>query len=403
MNGSNQGWKRWRRWGAYAASAAVLVIALWRFAGDSKQEAPAYDTEPASVGDLSETVSANGTLNPVQLVSVGTQVSGTVRRLHTDYNQRVRAGQILLELDDRTYAAAVRQSSANLRGAIAQLELANANLARGEALMKQGLIAVQDLAQLRQLAASAAAQRDVVQAQLDRDRANLGFTVIRSPVSGVVVSREVDVGQTVAASFQTPTLFTIAQDLAQMQINGSFAEADIGRLKPGLPARFTVDAYPERTFEGTVREVRLQPKTVQNVVTYDVVITVANPDLKLLPGMTAYVSVILAERRRVLRVPTSAFRFRPPKQAEDAPAAAGQRGQGGQGGKGDRARAPDDAGGTRPLYVLRGGALERLQVRTGATDKRFVEVLPGPLQAGDAVVTGGGDGARTARPRVRMF
>jgi HlyD family secretion protein len=293
-----------------------------------------------------------------------------------------------------------------LRSATAQAELAAGNLKRGEAVFAKGVISQQDVEQLRQQATSAAAQRDVVAAQLDRERANLGYTVIRSPVSGVVVSREVDIGQTVAASFQTPTLFKIAQDLSKMQINGSFAEADIGRLAPGLAVKFTVDAYPDRTFMGAIREVRLQPKTVQNVVNYDVVISVDNPDFKLLPGMTAYVNVLLSERKGVMRVPAAAFRFKPPsKPGETADKGKGEgkrRMAAGMNGQRPEGAARDKEGRLRPLYVLRGKQLERVMVRTAATDKRFVEILPGTLKPGDLVVTGtSGDAARG--PRMRMF
>jgi len=386
----------------------VVLIAggYWKCSQGVKKEEVGYETEAVVLGDLTETVSANGTLNPVTLVNVGTQVSGTVRQLLTDFNERVRAGQVLLVLDDRIYSAAVRQLTANLRSATAQAELAAGNLKRGEAVFAKGVISQQDVEQLRQLATSAAAQRDVVAAQLDRERANLGYTIIRSPVSGVVVSREVDIGQTVAASFQTPTLFKIAQDLSKMQINGSFAEADIGRLAPGLGVKFTVDAYPDRTFTGAIREVRLQPKTVQNVVNYDVVISVDNPDLKLLPGMTAYVNVLLSERTGVLRVPAAAFRFKPPTKPGETPDNSKGEGKrrmaGGMNGQRPAGAARDKEGRMRPLYVLRGKELERVMVRTAATDKRFVEILPGTLKAGDLVVTGtSGDAGRG--PRMRMF
>ena len=402
--------RSWRRWVGWTLALVVIAGGYWKCSQGGKKEEVAYETEAVVLGDLTETVSANGTLNPVTLVNVGTQVSGTVRQLLTDFNERVRAGQVLLVLDDRIYAATVRQLTANLRSATAQAELAAGNLKRGEAVFAKGVISQQDVEQLRQLATSAAAQRDVVAAQLDRERANLGYTVIRSPVSGVVVSREVDIGQTVAASFQTPTLFKIAQDLSKMQINGSFAEADIGRLAPGLAVNFTVDAYPDRTFSGAIREVRLQPKTVQNVVNYDVVVSVDNPDFKLLPGMTAYVNVLLSERKGVLRVPAAAFRFKPPsKPGEAADKAKGKsdgegkrRMGGGMNGQRPEGAARDKEGRLRPLYVLRGKELERVMVRTATTDKRFVEILPGTLKAGDLVVTGtSGDAGRG--PRMRMF
>ncbi len=408
MNKTRQGARQWRKWALTAVVVLAVGAGVWR-CSQPKQAKVEYQTEAAALGDLTETVSANGSLNPVTLVNVGTQVSGTVLKLHADFNDQVRSGQVLLELDDRVYAASVRQLTANLRSVTAQATLAAGNLKRGEALSATGVLSVQDIEQLRQQATSAAAQQEGVAAQLDRERANLGYTVIRSPVAGVVVSREVDVGQTVAASFQTPTLFKIAQDLSNMQINGSFAEADIGRLIAGLPVRFTVDAYPERTFAGSIREVRLQPKTVQNVVTYDVIIAVDNPDLKLLPGMTAYVNVVLSERHEVLRVPASAFRFKPTskpdavKPGTDRKAAAndssGARGAGSVSPAGRVGEAR-----TRPLYVLRGSEIERVQVRTGATDKRYVEILPGSLKPGDLVVTGTvGDDGKGPQARVRMF
>ena len=391
--------------------AAVAAVA-WsrRGAGDAQ-----YLNAAVERGDLVVTVSANGTLNPVTLVNVGTQVSGTVRKLHADFNSRVALSEVLLEIDDSTYAAAVRQSEANLHNALAQVELAVANAARAEGLYAKGYIAQQDLDTARQVAKSAAAQRDLARAQVDRDRANLGYTVIRSPVAGVVVSREVDVGQTVAASFQTPTLFKIAQDLKKMQIDSNFAEADVGRIKVDQPVRFTVDAFPERTFTGVVRQVRLNPLTVQNVVTYDVVVAVGNPDEILLPGMTAYVNVVLAERTGVLKVPNAALRFHPPgvditpiaAAPEPAPGAAGAPAQsGGKPGNGARpAGAHRPAAQVRSIYVMRNGAAVAVRVQLGGTDRRYTEVS-GELKEGDLVAIGlanPGVPGGTAAPRIRMF
>ena len=399
---------------AITVAVALVVLAgaavLWSRSGSSQAQ---YLTAPVERGDLVVTVSANGTLNPVTLVNVGTQVSGTVRKLHADFNSRVAMNEVLLEIDDSTYAAAVRQSEANLHSALAQGELATANAARAEVLFAKGYIAQQDLDTARQVAKSAAAQRDLARAQVDRDRANLGYTVIRSPVAGVVVSREVDVGQTVAASFQTPTLFKIAQDLKKMQIDSNFAEADVGRIKVDQPVRFTVDAFPERTFTGIVRQVRLNPLTVQNVVTYDVVVAVDNPDEILLPGMTAYVNVVLAERKGVLKVPNAALRFHPsgvditPVAAEPAPGAGGAPGQaGGMPGNGARpAGAHRTAAQVRSIYVVRGGAPVAVRVQLGGTDRRYTEVT-GELKEGELVAIGlanpGAPGGASA-PRIRMF
>ncbi len=237
-----------------------------------------YKTQALAKGDVTQTVSANGTLNPVTLVSVGTQVSGTVKKLHVDFNDQVKAGQVLAELDDAIYSAQVRQSDASFASAQASVQLARASEARMKSLFKDEYVSRQELDQAVQAREAAEAQARLARAQNDRDRANLGYSVIRSPVSGVVVDRQIDVGQTVAASFQTPTLFKIAQDLTQMQIYTTFAEADIGAIRVDQPVRFNVDAFPNRSFRGKVKQIRLNPTTQQNVVTYNVVVAVENPE-----------------------------------------------------------------------------------------------------------------------------
>jgi HlyD family secretion protein len=367
-------------------------------------------TAPVERGDISVTVSANGTLNPVTLVNVGAQVSGTVKQLGVDFNSRVQQGQVLALLDERIYAAAVHQSEANVANASAQLELAEANVQRAEELYAKDYVSQQDLDTARAAAKAAVAVRGLTRAQLDRDRTNLDYTVIRSPVAGVVVSREIDVGQTVAASFQTPTLFKIAQDLAKMQIDSNFAEADVGSIREGEPVRFSVDAYPDRIFQGVVRQVRLNPTTVQNVVTYDVVVAVDNADQILLPGMTAYVSVVLSERRGVLKIPNAALRFRPPGVApRTAPAPAPANAAGGAqstaGAPGGVARRPGGAA-PRPIYVMRDGVPVAVLVQVGGTDRRFTEIASGDVREGDLVAIGlqsGSAAATAAAPRVRMF
>jgi HlyD family secretion protein len=351
-----------------------------------------YRTEAVGRGDMVQTVSANGTLNPVTLVSVGTQVSGTVRKLHTDFNQKVKQGQILLELDDSLYAAQVLQSEANIRNVEAQLELTRANETRMQSLFAQEYVARLELDQAVQARKSAEAQIAQAQAQLSKDRVNLGYTIIRSPVSGVVVARQVDVGQTVAASFQTPELFKIAQDLSKMQIHSSFAEADVGQIRVGQAASFTVDAFPARKFKAVVYEVRLNPTIQQNVVTYDVVLNVGNPDQTLLPGMTAYVSITLAEKQDVLRVPNTSLRYHPADQV--APKSAEP-----------QHRKKESA--TRTLYVLRDGKPVAVPVDLGITDNRYTEVMSGALHPGDQVVVGDmlpqADKNTPGAPRVRLF
>ncbi len=351
-----------------------------------------YRTEMADTGDMVQTVSANGTLNPVTLVSVGTQVSGTVRKLHTDFNQHVKQGQVLLELDDAIYSAAVRQSEANVRNMQASLDLARANEARMQNLFAQEFVSRQEYDQAIQARKSAEAQIDQVRAQLARDRANLNYTVIRSPVSGVVVARQVDVGQTVAASFQTPELFKIAQDLSKMQIHSNFAEADVGQIRVGQNANFSVDAFPNRKFKAAVHEVRLNPTIQQNVVTYDVVLDVENPEQILLPGMTAYVSIVLNEKSNVLRVPNTALRYRPVQQEAQQP------------GKQERKKGESAS---RKLYMLRAGKPVAVAVVPGITDNRYTEIASGDIKPGDKVIVGDAlpqvEKSSSSGPRMRLF
>lgn len=376
------------------ATAIVIGLGYWYWQVNyGESAAKRYKTQAVEMGDVTQTVSANGTLNPVVLVNVGTQVSGTVKKLHVDFNDRVRAGQVLLELDPALYAAQVDQSEANLHNAEATLELARANEARSRTLFDQQFISRQDLDTAVQALKSAAAQVELAKAQLAKDRTNLNYSVIRSPVSGVVVNRTVDVGQTVAASFQTPTLFQIAQDLSKMQIDSSFAEADVGVIRVGQPVRFNVDAFPNRSFSAQVRQIRLNATTQQNVVTYDVVVGVDNPEQILMPGMTAYVNVIVAQRKNVLLVPNAALRFNPQQAQERTPIAKG---------KGDKEEAA-----TGTVYVLEAERLRPVKIKTGIADSRFTEVLSGDLKVGDHVVVGevepGAAGQTPSTLRMRMF
>ena len=364
----------------------LLVIggAVYAWVSAKNGDPSAYLTDKVSRGEIMETVSANGTLNPVILVSVGTQVSGTAVKVYADFNDTVEQGQVLLELDPAAYEARVRQTRAALDAAQAGLDLAKANAARSKDLFDKGYVARQDLDQTEQALKSARAQVEQARAQVEDAAVDVSNSVIRSPVSGVVVARTVEEGQTVAASFQTPELFKIAGNLKQMLIHTTFAEADIGRIQPGQSARFTVDAFPDRSFEGKVRQVRLNPTTTQNVVTYDVVIDVSNDDLTLLPGMTAYVNVVLSRSENSLRVPNAALRYRPTTDAKKAepgkPAASGGRGARGAGGS----REPT-------VYVLRAGATtpEAVKLRVMASDGRYTAVeplSPGTLAEGDTLI-----------------
>lgn len=388
-------------------SVAVIgagIAIYWQLYWDSPQQ---YRSQALEKGDISQTVSANGTINPVTLVSVGTQVSGTVRKLYVDFNSKVEKGQILLELDDALLAAQQKQSLANLQSAQASLELATANETRMRSLFAQEYVSRQELDTAVQAKKAAEAQLKLTQATVEKDRANLAYSVIRSPVSGVVVDREVDVGQTVAASLQTPTLFKIAQDLSRMQIDANFAEADIGNIKIGQTVRFTVDAFPNRSFKGVVKLIRLNPTTVSNVVTYDVVINVANPEQILLPGMTAYVTIVVAERKDVLLVPNAALRFKPASaevQKLSANQNTGGRPDGAKGSNTVKSKHDDFSG---KVYVLDKGKLNPVNVSLGITDNRNTEVVSGEVKAGDQIVVGeatGNSQAGSSSPmRMRFF
>lgn len=384
-----RGWKFWVLAGMVALAVAIGLYLYSSGNGVEKR----YRMETIARGDLAQIVSANGTLNPVKLVNVGTQVSGTVKHLYADFNDRVTKGQVLLELDQSLLAAQVRESEANVANAKAALELARANEARAKSLFARAYVSKQELDQAIQARESAEAQLNLARAQLDKDRVNLGYTVIRSPVSGVVVSRVVDVGQTVAASFQTPTLFVIAEDLSRMQIDSNFAEADVGQIRVGQKVRFSVDAYPNRDFEGVVKQIRLNPTIQSNVVTYDVVVSVDNPEQLLLPGMTAYVNVILAERKDVLLVPNAAFRFRPSETTGSKHTTS-------------RKRSTEDSK-TKTVYVVRDGALKSMRVAIGVSDSRNTEVTGGDLKAGDKVIVGEAISAQSGggshRVRMRFF
>lgn len=379
----------------------VAAAAFW-WSG-SRTEAPKWVTAKVDEGPITQRVSANGTLNPVELVNVGTQISGTVTHLHTDFNKRVKAGQLLAELDPAILQAQIRQTEANLASAKATLTNAELALRRNENLKSKGFVSDGALDALRRDVDTARAAVMQTEAQLARDKTNLGYSKIRSPIDGIVVNRGIDVGQTVAASFQTPTLFQIARDLRRMQIDTSVAEADVGTIKAGQAVRFTVDAFREQDFNGTVRMVRLNPTSQQNVVTYNAVIDVDNKDGNLLPGMTAQVAITTNKKDKVVRVPASALRFRPPESGEPAAAPTANGASGGAAEKGRGRGAPA----TPKVYILAAdGTLTTKEIKTGISDGRFTEVTEG-LAVGDAVVvraaastSGGGP---TSGFRFRMF
>lgn len=390
-----------RRWKLLTAVLVIVLLGWWWLGGE---EEVSYITQPATRGDVVRSISASGTLNPVKLVELGTQISGEVIKLYADFNDQVEEGQVLAELDQSVLQRQLDQSTANMASAEASLRLAEANHKRNKELFGQKFIAKADLDQTQQALVSAQAQMKQAEAQMERDKINLGYTVVRAPVSGVVISRNVDEGQTVAASYQTPTLYTIAQDLAQMQIDTSLAEADVGSVKAGMAVTFTVDAFPDKTFEGTVRQVRLNPTTLQNVVTYNVVVDVANKDLTLLPGMTAFVNMVVDSQKNVLRVPTLALGFRPAVSGEKSGARNGES-RGERRGEGKMNESS--------VYILKRGEPVKVAVTPGLSDDRMTAVSSTELKPGMAVITGkrglgesaanaGGFGGGNRRGGMRM-
>jgi HlyD family secretion protein len=366
--------------GGTVLTAVILANLVFGCKGD----APAYRTEPVSRGDIEQAVTATGTVNAVTTVQVGTQVSGTIKTLYVDFNSRVKKGQLIAQIDPSTFESQVQQSQANLLSAQANLEKAQTALAndkktfeRNKELFAKNLIAQSDLdtaetayqtdkAQVN----SAKAQIEQAKASLDYAKQNLAYTKILSPVDGVVISRNVDVGQTVAASFQTPTLFTIAQDLTKMQIDTNVAESDIGVVKVGQEVDFTVDAYPDTTFEGRVWQIRQAPITVQNVVTYDVVIQVNNKDFKLMPGMTANVSIVIQKKNNVLRITNAALRFRMSERPSSSVT-----GTAGAGGK----KGP-------AIWILENGKPRRIVMTPGISDGNYTEVTSDDLKEGQQAI-----------------
>jgi HlyD family secretion protein len=385
---------------------AVLLLIFRPFTGGDA--APPFRTQRALINQLRIAVSATGTLNPVSVVSVGTQISGTIREILVDYNEEVKAGALLLILDDQLFLAKVQMARANLAASEAQMRLAQVKFDRQQKLYQARSSPKEELDTASANLEIASAQVAQQQATLAQEEYNLNNTKIVSPVDGVVLDKAVDVGQTVAASFQTPTLINIAQDLSKMQINASFAEADIGRLTPGLSVSFTVDAYPGKTFKGKVRQIRLNPTVTSSVVTYDVVVDVNNPDLTLLPGMTAYVDIELYREDDALLIPNSALNFRPEGEAADpanlAPEAAAAAAAAPEGEElapeGDGAIPPeiksvaaygipskDDPPTRGRIYVLgRDNKPVVKDLLLGATDLRYTVVKGGDVRAGDLVI-----------------
>jgi HlyD family secretion protein len=413
-----------------AAVAVIVVVAggAWLVLSRKGSAEPKYRIVKLDKGDVTATVTATGTLSAVTTVSVGSQVSGIIAKLYVDFNSVVKKGQLLAELDPTPFLQAVDQSRANVEKAKVQLRMDEIALTRAKRLFADQLSAQSDLDTAQTNRDADIATVAQATAQLKSNETNLSYTKIVSPIDGVVVSRSYDVGQTVAASFQAPTLFMIAQDLTKMQVLTNIDEADVGHIRNGQVASFTVDAYPELTFKGTVSQIRLSPQTVQNVVTYPVMLDVPNQDLKLMPGMTANVLVPVDVRKDVLRVPNAALRFRPdpadvlggdktkgaapstasaPASAPVAGSTAGTapapqagvpqtgRGPGARGGPGGPGGGRSGAGrssssrGTVYVEVPNGkGKLKAVTVRTSITDGNMTAVESQDLKEGDEIIVG---------------
>jgi len=345
-----------------------VTAGYWYFSDNKRTNKSTYKIRAVERGDIIQTISANGTVTPVVVVNVGTQVSGTVLRLYADHNDQVQTNQILAELDPALLKAQFQQAKANLNNAHVGLRMAESKLKRQRLLNQQGFISPEALEIAEQEVEAARAQVSINKAQVTRDEANLNYTVIRSPISGVVIARDVDIGQTVAASFQTPTLFKIAKDLRQMQINISVAEADIGQLHVDQVIQFTVDAFPNRKFKGLVKQVRLNPTIQENVVTYNVVAMVDNEDGTLLPGMTANIHFVVTQRKEVLRVPNAALRFQP-KGLEEAE-------------KNNKTAASNSS----RVFRLKHENAEAVTITAGITDGNFTEIISGEIAEGDSII-----------------
>jgi HlyD family secretion protein len=389
--------------------AVVLTVAagLFLIVGGRKKAEPKYRTARVDRGDVTQTVTATGSVSAVTTVAVGSQVSGIISKLHADFNSQVKKGDLLAELDPTPFQEKVNAARAGLEKAQVELRNTGIGLERQKALKKEGLApqADYDAAQANYDSARASVQQAA--ASLKQAETDLRYTKIVAPIEGVVVARQYDVGQTVAASFQAPTLFTLAQDLTKMQVAADVSESDIGTVKVGQPVRFNVDAYPDRDFRGRVAQIRLNATVNQNVVTYPVIVEVDNPDLMLRPTMTANVSIEVARARDVLRIPNAALRWKPEVKAgaspEEAAARLGEGGgtaamarqvdqsRGGEGaGQGSGRRGRGGARSQQTVYKLPAGREEPapVEVKTGISDGRFTQVVEGQIAAGETVVTG---------------
>lgn len=351
------------------AVAAIAALAVWLLSGGKKEEKITFDTAAVAPANIMDSITATGTIEPVTSVTVGTQVSGIVSKLFVDYNSVVKKGQVIAELDKTNLMSQLNTAKTQLATAQSQLNYQTANYKRYKTLFEKGLVAADDFDNAKLSYTQAKEQVASAKEEVQRAQTNLGYATITSPIDGVVLSKSVEEGQTVAASFSTPELFTIAQDLTNMQVVADVDEADIGDVKEGERVTFTVDAYPDDTFEGEVKQVRQEATTTNNVVTYEVVISAPNADLKLKPGLTANVTIYTAERKGVLSVPSKALRFTPQKETVG------------------KMKIVDVANAKNKVWTIEGNSIVAHKVNIGMTDGTNTQIVGG-IAEGTKVVTG---------------
>lgn len=351
------------------AVTAIAALAVWLLSGGKKEEKITFDTAAVAPANIMNSITATGTIEPVTSVTVGTQVSGIVSKLFVDYNSVVKKGQVIAELDKTNLMSQLNTAKTQLATAQSQLNYQTANYKRYKTLFEKGLVAADDFDNAKLSYTQAKEQVASAKEEVQRAQTNLGYATITSPIDGVVLSKSVEEGQTVAASFSTPELFTIAQDLTNMQVVADVDEADIGDVKEGERVTFTVDAYPDDTFKGEVKQVRQEATTTNNVVTYEVVISAPNADLKLKPGLTANVTIYTAERKGVLSVPSKALRFTPQKETVG------------------KMKIVDVANAKNKVWTIEGNSIVAHKVNIGMTDGTNTQIVGG-IAEGTKVVTG---------------
>lgn len=438
--------------GVFILVIIIGVVLAFTVFNNDKDDGLKYKKEVVDKGNIEALVVTTGSLNPVIIVDVGSQVSGKIENIFVDFNSTVKKGQVIAELDQSQFMTRVNQNEANYQSSAASLEKAKVNfenvekkLGRASNLFDKDLISFEEKETLETQFYSAKADIRTAEArleqaksQLDSSKVDLTYTIIKSPIDGVIIDRRINIGQTVAASFQAPVLFQIANDLSKMQVECSVDEADIGTVKEGQKVRFTVDAFPDETFKGTVQQVRYSPEIVQNVVTYTTIVKVSNPELKLRPGMTATVSIVVGEAKNALRVPNAALRFNPPPEVWGEIMASMRQSMGGRKGgqtrgegsspQGDSRRQGTQRPGSGQQTSMMGGSghqgsrmrniarlwtedengkLQMVSIRTGVTDNTFTEIkeiVMGNLEEGQEVITGqaSGDERDSGRRRSVM-